>query len=67
MTQIQWTKCSERMPPDKPGNPIIFKTQSGKLRLCSSRWFVNVVVKKVDIDKLEWTPYNEQTWKELNR
>ena len=47
---ITWTKCSERMPPDKPGNPIIVKFQNGKLVKMSARWFLNVVVNGTNID-----------------
>lgn len=67
MTQITWTKCRERMPPDKPGNLIMFKTQSGILGQCSSRWFISVVARQVDTAKLEWTHYTPEAWGELNK
>ena len=64
---ILWTKCSERMPPDKPGNPIIVKFQNGKLVKMSARWFLNVVVNGTNIDVVEWAPYTPEAWAELNR
>ena len=65
--KIPWTKCSERMPPDKPGNPIIVKFQNGKLVKMSARWFLNVVVNKPNIDVVEWAPFTPETWAELNK
>jgi len=64
---IEWTLCSERMPPDKPGNPIIVKFQNGKLVKMSARWFLNAVVNRTNIDVVEWTPYTPEKWKELNK
>ena len=64
---IPWTKCSERMPPDKPGNPIIVKFQNGKLVKMSARWFLNVVVNRINIDVVEWAPYTPEAWAKLNK
>ena len=65
---ITWTKCSERMPPDKPGNPIIIRLRNGGVVRRSARWFLNVVVVDItNIDVVEWAPFTPETWAELNK
>lgn len=65
--EITWTKCDERMPPDKPGNPIIIKLQNGNIVKMSARWFLNVVVNRADVDVIEWAPFTPEAWVELNK
>ena len=74
MTQIQWTRCSERMPPDD-GTKIIAKNESEDdyvlttgLRLkvylasCGDTW------NRVKISfQTYWTPYTDEKWEELNK
>ena len=64
---ITWTKCSERMPPDKPGNPIIIRLRNGGVVRRSARWFLNAVVNRTDIDVVEGAPFTPETWAELNK
>lgn len=64
---ITWTKCSERMPPDKPGNPVIAKPGDGSVEKVSSRWLLNVLLPKLGKDKLEWTEFTPEKWKDLNK
>ena len=62
MTQIQWTKCSERMPQDEIGT-VIMRYIGGYLLFKALRPRLPQDLS----DRLEWTPYTEQKWKELNR
>ena len=64
---ITWTKCSERMPQDKPVNPIIVRLQDGIILRMSARWFLNVVVNRINIDVVEWAPYTPEAWAKLNK
>ena len=64
---IPWTKCIERMPQDKPVNPIIVRLQDGIILRMSARWFLNVVVNRINIDVVEWAPYTPEAWAKLNK
>ena len=55
------------MPQDKPVNPIIVRLQDGIILRMSARWFLNVVVNRINIDVVEWAPYTPEAWKELNK
>lgn len=67
MTQIQWTKCSERMPPDdtviaKVGYDDTPSRVSGILvKQEYNRW------KNFSDIPVFWTPYTPEKWKELDR
>lgn len=68
MTTIPWIRCTDRMPPDDENFKLIFKgnkdlatkNHSGAdLHLLKQEWCVKW--------GLEWIPYDEATWKELNK
>ena len=65
MTQIQWTLCSERMPPDDD-EVIIVKRPDGIYDDCKVRGIKYVIFFHGDIG-YEWTPYTPKAWKELNK
>lgn len=65
MTQIQWTKCSERMPPN--GVELILRDIDGCLLI---RVFeITETAKNHLLNKFEfkWTPYTDEKWEELNK
>ena len=73
MTQIQWTKCSERMPPDD-GNPIIIEFYSLLSQKAVFIAIFDATLKyayfrslKRKLDSVNWTPYTPEAWKELSR
>ena len=73
MTQIHWTKCSERMPPDD-GNPIIiaFYSLLSQRVVCvavfdASLKYAYFRSLKRRLDSVNWTPYTSEVWKELNK
>jgi len=66
MNNIEWTLCSERMPPDKPGHPVIVKLENGSIEKVSSRWLINVLVPNLGKDKLQWTEFTKEKWEFLN-
>ena len=60
MSEIKWTKCSERMPPY--GQRIF-------LRLIDNKKYLMVqsnIRSLSNKDEYEWTPCTEEVWKELN-
>ena len=71
MTQIHWTKCSERMP-QAGGTVIVRDTVLGIHKIISSS-FLNEICEACDVRLIyikgcmEWTPYTPEAWKELNK
>lgn len=61
MTQIHWTKCSERMPPYN--NEFYILLYDGYHVKLSGIEFRKFGGNTGDL----WTPYTPETWKELNR
>lgn len=59
---IPWTKCSERMPPDEIGT-VIMRNIGGCLLFKA----LHPRLPKDLSDRLEWTPYTPEAWKELNK
>lgn len=62
---IHWIKCSERMPPDDIDIYVILrKIGEHKLSLYNTsimrHWLRNN-------NSYEWIPYDEATWRELNK
>lgn len=60
-----WIKCVDHMPPDNE-TKIIFK-QDFWSPCCIRGFVVHAVVKMGEHTGYEWTPYNPELWKELNR
>ena len=66
MTQIQWTKCSERMPPDDLNYKII--TIDDLHGLCTDDGKSLNSIKDFCVEfNAVWTPYTDEKWEELNR
>ena len=70
MTQIQWAKCSERMPPNDSTMVIArvgedketcFKVAGSLVTQEYNRW------KNFGDVQVYWTPYTPEAWKELNK
>lgn len=64
MTQITWTKCSERMPPD--GLTDILLKQGSKF-MRTHGVIASVNKSFLVAEDIEWTPYTPEIWEELNR
>lgn len=64
MTQIQWTKCSERMPLDEKIRVIV--RIYGRIIVDHGKWFTKYKTTLI-VDGAEWTPYTDEAWKELNK
>ncbi len=64
---IPWIKCSERMPPDDESK-IITMAQSGVPQIGTGN---SLEITRTVFGRLhpswKWIPYDEATWKELNR
>ena len=62
MTTIPWIKCSDEMPPE--GKCIIkqpgISPSIGYIRPETNAYHLL-------INDVEWIPYDEQTWKDLNK
>lgn len=71
MTQIQWTKCSERMP--QAGGTVVVRDTVLNIRKIIASSFLNEICETCDTRLIyikgcmEWTPYTDEAWKELNR
>lgn len=61
MTQIHWTKCSERMPPD--GMRVIIQAYGEYMKFAWDEKVLNTVA----TCNTSWTPYTVEKWKELNK
>lgn len=63
---IEWTKCSEQMPPDDDNDVILHDIGYSYSIATGSdvnKWADCITPKQV----MEWTPYTEEAWKELNK
>lgn len=58
---IPWSKCSERMPPDDETN-IIVPSDEGYSVIESY-----LAYHMENVGTLRWIPYDEATWRELNK
>ena len=65
MTQITWTKCSERMPPDDVKMVMLRNYKEPKY--ISKLYAFRLPILKLLREKYEWTPYTPEAWKELNK
>ena len=61
MTEITWTNCAEKMPPDDIGT-VIMNDINGCLLFKALR----PILPKELSDKLRWTPYTPEKWDHLN-
>ena len=57
---INWIKCSERMPPSDTW--LIMNDIGGCLIIKALR----PVLPKFISDRMQWTPYTEEAWNEIN-
>lgn len=64
MTTINWIKCSDRMPPDDE-NICIVRHPDGTPFKATGEW-INDLAKKAT-KEIPWIPFDEATWKELNK
>ena len=61
---INWTKCSERMPPDDDSEIFIRKLNCSEWQQTPA----NEIWLDIDPDELyqwEWIPYDKETWEML--
>lgn len=63
--QITWTKCSERMPPDDVKQVICRSRLIPTPTRTSSLVLIAYALEAIARD-VEWMPYSEEIWKELN-
>ena len=64
MTEITWTNCAEKMPPDDLD--IIIDTWTGH-KFKSVGWILKHEVNAFGLANFKWTPYTPEKWKELNK
>lgn len=69
--EISWTKCSDRMPVEDV-NALIICRSNGKRIWDTNGYALNTVFHQNpdwDLKKhfIEWIPYSEEAWKELNK
>ena len=62
MIQIQWFKCSDRMPPDEKIR-VIIQIYDGII-VDHGQWFTKYKTTLI-ADGAEWTLYTEEAWKEV--
>jgi len=68
MTQIHWTKCSERMPPDDDKFQCIAESTVHKsLQIIGAEKLHLLLKFGMLLPSTRWTPYTPEAWKELNR
>lgn len=62
----EWVKCSEQMPPEDQ-KTIFRRTDKHSFRFTKNVFDKHSLLFYIDkIGVLEWIPYDEKTWKELN-
>jgi len=67
---IEWTLCSERMPPDDESRVIcrFIPPVTAPIRKCMGRNIWQFVeIRKTNPKKIEWTPFTQEKWEFLNR
>jgi len=63
---IEWTLCSERMPPDDYGIKLIVKDGEFDC-LISSGGMVSDYASFLDVSEVIWTEFTKEKWEFLNR
>lgn len=65
MTEITWTNCAEKMPPDDSGtviyNPI------GTVILFHVEVVNGSFVQLMELHPMRWTEFTKEKWEELNK
>jgi len=67
---IEWTLCSERMPPRTYAEKVILRGYTGEYLMFMSSEDCNLLLPnydKTNRTKCSWTPYNPEKWEFLNR
>lgn len=62
---INWTRCSEQMPPNNHDMQLIAKSAHAVKKVNAG--FLHWRIPHYERHKIEWTPYTEEAWKELNK
>ncbi len=62
---IPWIKCSERMPLDDDTKIILNNMKHTSIELGAH--IHSLVSIRMDVSALSWIPYDEATWRQLNK
>jgi len=67
MPEITWTNCADEMPPETQ-KTIFRRVDKDKFFFTKNVVDANSLIHYLnDIKLIQWTPYTEEKWKELNK
>ena len=64
---INWIRCSDQMPPDDEKLDVIYRVPDYKPYIASASRSHHLRITNQIVMDLQWIPFTDEAWKELNK